>query len=62
MWNLYFQIFISTPDTDYFLVYLHQFRKARGYGVYTSIKSQVPENQCHSSSKTFKLVFFGDDC
>ena len=42
----------------YTLVYLEQNKKGEGYGVYVSIKSQVPDIQRHAPSKTFKFYFW----
>ena len=54
MLKLHVQIFILTSDTAYLSVYLQQLKKGKGYGVYISIKSQVPDIQ----RQTFKFYFW----
>ena len=55
MLKLHVQIFILTSDTAYLSVYIQQLKKGEGYGVYISIKSQVPDIQRQIPSKTFKF-------
>ena len=58
MLKLHVQIFILTSDTAYLSVYIQQLKKGEGYGVYISIKSQVPDIQSQIPSKTFKFYFW----
>ena len=56
--KLHVQIFILTCDTAYLSVYLEQLKKGERYDIYIPIKSQVPDIQGHTPSKTFKIYFW----